>query len=117
MRIKSYLDTRSIGELEFLPPLLDPEKVHDQHVFIVEDIYDTGLTLRGAIEKVQQGKPASTSIAILLDKQGVTGRIAIPEIEYCGFKIDNEFVVGASCLDYNERFRNLKNLWVLVSAA
>ena len=116
MRIKSYFGAQSTGDLQFLPPYLDLKKISDEHALIIEDIYDTGLTLRGAIEKVQQGKPASISIAILLDKQGVPGRISVPEIDYCGFKIDNEFVVGASCLDHNERFRDEKSLWVLVGA-
>ena len=124
MRIKSYFGAKSTGDLQFLPPFLNPEKLHGKDVFIFEDIYDTGLTLQGAIEKVKEGKPASISIAVLLDKQEVLGKIPVPEITYCCFIIDNEFVVGASCLDHMikengkevERFRDLKDLWVLAGA-
>lgn len=115
MKIRSYYGARSTGDLQFLEPPLDLTEVSGKDVLVVEDIADTGLTLNGAAERISQGNPASIQTVVFLNKLGVPGKIAT-EIAYCCFDIDNEFVVGGYCLDHDERFRDLPDLWVLDGA-
>lgn len=78
--------------------------VENKHVLIVEDILDSGVTLSYIIDLMEQRKPASLELCVLLDKPE---RRRVPiKPKYCGFAIPDEFVVGYG-LDYAERFRNL----------
>ena len=81
-----------------------------RHVLIVEDIVDSGLTLAYLRASLQRRNPASLRICALLNKPG--RREAIVEVDYVGFDIPNEFVVGYG-LDYAERYRNLPYIGVL----
>ncbi len=81
-----------------------------KHVLIVEDIVDSGLTLAYLHESLQRRNPASLKICALLNKPD--RRTADVQIDYCGFDIPNEFVVGYG-LDYDERYRNLPYIGVL----
>ena len=81
-----------------------------RHVLIVEDIVDSGLTLAYLRESFQRRNPASLRICALLNKPG--RRQADVTIDYSGFDIPNEFVVGYG-LDYAERYRNLPYIGVL----
>ena len=81
-----------------------------KHVLIVEDIVDSGLTLAYLRESLQRRNPASLKICALLNKPD--RRTADIRIDYCGFDIPNEFVVGYG-LDYAERYRNLPYIGVL----
>jgi len=81
-----------------------------KHVLIVEDIVDSGLTLAYLRESLQRRNPASLKICALLNKPD--RRTADVRIDYCGFDIPNEFVVGYG-LDYAERYRNLPYIGVL----
>ena len=80
--------------------------IEGKHVIIVEDIVDTGHTLRYLLEMFRSRRPASMKIASLLDKPD--GRVAGEElvIDYCGFTIPNKFVVGYG-LDLAGYFRNI----------
>ena len=84
--------------------------IEDRHILIVEDIIDTGLTLNYLVEILNSREPASIKICTLLDKP--SRRIEPVEIDYNGFAIPDEFVVGYG-LDYNEHYRNLPNIMVL----
>jgi len=84
--------------------------VEGHHVIIVEDILDTGITLSYLVKLMQQRKPKSLRVATLLDKP--EHRRSAVQVDYVGFKIPDEFVVGYG-LDYAEDYRNLKDVCVL----
>lgn len=81
-----------------------------RHVVVVEDIVDTGLTLNAIIEHLQGLGPASLSVCTLLDKP--SGRKAACRMDYVGMEVAGGFVVGYG-LDFAERYRNLKGLYLL----
>lgn len=78
--------------------------IEGKHVLIVEDIVDTGITLKHLRELLSTRKPKSLRVASLLSKPAV--RQLEANIEFVGFEIANEFVVGYG-LDFAERYRNL----------
>jgi hypoxanthine phosphoribosyltransferase len=79
-------------------------EVTDKHLLIVEDIIDSGYTLRFVIDVLKARHPASIKLVTLLDKPS-RRQIAIP-VDYVGFQIEDKFVFGYG-LDLDERFRNL----------
>jgi hypoxanthine phosphoribosyltransferase len=78
-------------------------------VLIVEDIVDTGVTLNYLMHLMEQRKPRSIRIAALLDKP--ERRLRPVHVNYVGFQIPDEFVVGYG-LDYGEKYRNLDDICV-----
>lgn len=84
--------------------------IEGQHVLIVEDIVDSGVTLSYLTRVLAQRRPRSLEIATLLDKP--ERRIQLVDVKYVGFAIPDEFVVGYG-LDYAEDHRNLKDICVL----
>jgi hypoxanthine phosphoribosyltransferase len=82
-------------------------------VILVEDIVDTGLTLRYVLEHLHKKKPSSIKVCALLDKS--VRRMATIPLEYVGFEIPDEFVIGYG-LDYGGRYRNLPYVGVLKPA-
>lgn len=84
--------------------------IEGKHVVLVEDIYDTGNTLRVLREMLKIYRPASIEICAFLAKQ--KDRKQPIGIKYIGFDIDDVFVVGYG-LDYKERYRNLQCIGVL----
>jgi hypoxanthine phosphoribosyltransferase len=86
--------------------------IEGRDVILVEDIVDTGNTLRYLVDKLRSLKPASISVCALLYKPDAMEH-EIPELEYVGFEIENKFVVGYG-LDYQELGRNLKDIYQLV---
>ena len=85
-----------------------------RHVLLVEDIVDTGLTLSYLLGLLQTRDPASLATVALLDKQ--TRRIVDVPLEYRGFEVGDEFLVGYG-LDWDGRFRNLRSLWAILDLA
>ena len=83
----------------------------DRHIVIVEDIVETGLTLQYLIEKFKEKNPASISVAALLYKPKAL-KADIEEIEYIGFEIPNDFVVGFG-MDYKGFGRNTCDIYRL----
>ena len=81
-----------------------------QHVIMVEDIVDTGMTLNYLLNYLRTRNPASVRVCTLLDKR-VRRLVDVP-LDYVGFEIPDEFVVGYG-LDYLERYRNLPFIGVL----
>ena len=84
--------------------------IEGQHVILVEDILDTGLTLAYLRGLLLQQKPASLKIAALLDKPA--RRLEKIEADYVGFTLPNHFVVGYG-MDFAERYRNLPDICLM----
>ena len=109
MAVSSYgATTRSSGVVRILKDLDEP--VTDKHVLVVEDIIDTGLTLRYILRNLATRRPASVRVCGLLYKE--KDRAVDVPCEYVGFRIPDRFVVGYG-LDYGERYRNLPYIGVL----
>ncbi len=86
------------------------ENIKGRDIILVEDIVDTGMTLNHVIDYLSTKRPASIKVCALLDKRA--RRIADVPVEYVGFEIPDEFVVGYG-LDYQQRFRNLPFVAIL----
>ena len=86
------------------------QDVSGRHVLFIEDIIDTGQTLKNLRDTFKDRNVASVKIATLLDKP--EGRVVEIEADYTCFTIPNEFVVGYG-LDYNENYRNIPYVGVL----
>lgn len=108
MDVSSYRGTESTGEVRILKDLAST--ISNENVIIVEDIVDTGKTLKTVKGILQNRKPKSLKIISLLDKP--EGRLVECEVDYIGFTIPNEFVIGFG-LDYDELYRNLPYVGVL----
>jgi hypoxanthine phosphoribosyltransferase len=107
--VSSYgKDSRSSGQVKLNKDL--DSSIEGKTVIVVEDILDTGLTLRYLLRVLQQRKPKNLRVAVLLDK--VERRLTDVRADYVGFPIPNEFVVGYG-LDYAERYRNLADVKIL----
>ena len=107
--VSSYgKDTKSSGQVKLNKDL--DSGIEGKVVIVVEDILDTGLTLQYLLRVLQQRKPKSLKVAVLLDKK--ERRIADVRADYVGFQIPDEFVVGYG-LDYAERYRNLPDVGIL----
>ncbi|MET3113065.1 hypoxanthine phosphoribosyltransferase [Pedobacter sp. CG_S7] len=111
IRVSSYKDTESTGIIKEAFGL--PDNLHNRDIILVEDIVDTGLTLKYILEKVRLQAPASVKVCSLLLKPDAL-LAPVPELEYIGFEIPNEFVVGYG-LDYNGLGRNLKDIYSAVN--
>ncbi len=114
MAISSYGGTRteSSGIVRILMDL--NTNIENRHVLIVEDIIDTGRTLQYIKENLETRDPASLRICTLLNKQ--SRREVQIDLDYVGFDIPNEFVVGYG-LDYGELYRNLSYIGILKQEA
>lgn len=109
MVVSSYgSGTDSSGEIRIIKDLSQP--IEGMNVIIVEDIIDTGYTLKNLKKLLSTRNPKSLKICSLLDKP--SRRKVELEGDYIGFKVPNEFVVGYG-LDYNEKYRNLPDICVL----
>ena len=107
--ISSYgRGTTSSGEVRLTKDLDVSVEGHD--VIVVEDIVDSGITLSYLVQVFRQRRPKSLRIATLLDKPERRQRPV--KVDYVGFQIPDEFVVGYG-LDYGEDYRNLKDVCVL----
>lgn len=85
-------------------------EIENKNVLIVEDIIDTGLSLNSIYKLLEQKKPASIKICTLLLKEK-KHKVPYP-IQFVGFKIEDEFVVGYG-MDFREKYRNLKYIGIL----
>lgn len=103
MVVSSYGDEyKSSGVVKILKDLDEP--IEGKNVLIVEDIIDSGRTLKYIKNILKERSPASIKICTLLDK--AEQREACVDVEYSGFTIGNEFVIGYG-LDYKQYYRNL----------
>lgn len=94
--------TKSSGEVRMTLDVANP--IRDRHVIIVEDIIDTGLTMKYLQDTLSSRNPASIKTASLLHKPNAQ-KIEC-QVDYKGFEIGNDFVVGYG-LDYQGKYRNL----------
>jgi len=103
MSVSSYgVSTESSGVVKILKDL--DFEIEGKHVLIVEDIIDTGLTLKYLTKNLETRNAASVKICTLLDKP--SRRKCDINIDYFGFTIPDKFIVGYG-IDYAEKFRNL----------
>jgi hypoxanthine phosphoribosyltransferase len=109
MSIASYGSGSSTSGVVRILKDLDRD-ITGQHVLVVEDIIDSGLTLSWLLRNLRARKPASIEVAALLRKPEAA-RVDVP-VKYVGFDLDNVFVVGYG-LDYAERYRNLPYIGTL----
>ena len=107
MRVKSYTK-RKQGDIQITKDLETPVK--GKHVYIVDDIYDTGNTMAAVIEYLEVKHPASISIASLITRE----TSPIPKYKsYHAFTIGDEWIVGMGCDDEKGFNRNLPSIWAL----
>ena len=110
--IASYGDeTKSSGVVRITHDLTKP--IEGKHVIVVEDIVDTGLTIHYLLDNFQTRQPKTLKVASLLHKP--ERALQKVPIDYLGFTIPNEFVVGYG-LDFAQRYRNLPFIGVVEGA-
>jgi hypoxanthine phosphoribosyltransferase len=109
VRLSSYGSAReSSGKVRVVQGVKTSIKGRD--VLVVEDIVDTGITISFLLDYLKKKKPASLKLCTLTDKPS---RHRVPvSINYLGFTVPNKFIVGYG-LDYDERFRNLPDIYVI----
>lgn len=107
MAASSYEGTDSTGEVKIKYDLKRP--VHGKNILLVEDIVDTGTTLKTVLEIMRMRNPASIKLASLLYKPA--RNIHPVDIDYLGFEIEDKFVIGYG-LDYNGLYRELPYIGV-----
>jgi hypoxanthine phosphoribosyltransferase len=100
--ISSYQGTSSSGVVQITSDLTRP--IEGKDVLLVEDIVDTGLTMRYLLDNLATRQPSSLQVCALLEKPS-RARVTVP-IDYRGFVIADEFVVGYG-LDWDGKMRNL----------
>ena len=111
IKIRSYLGKESSGTIELLKDISSDIKGRD--VIIVEDIIDTGNTIKYLKKHLKRKNPKSIRIASLLMKPDSSELSS--KIDWIGFEISSELVVGYG-LDYNQEFRNLNAIFKLGEA-
>lgn len=102
IQVESYEGDKSTGKIKLTQDLIG--KLEGKNIIIVEDIIDTGRTLEYLKEYIKKLNPKSIKICTLLSKP--SRRIVELDVDYIGFSIPDEFVVGFG-MDYNQRYRNL----------
>ena len=109
--VQSYgNDTKSSGVVQITLDLTTP--IDGEHVLVVEDIVDTGLTLDYILSSLKNRNPASVQVCSLLHKPA---RMKKPvAIDYLGFTIDDVFVVGYG-LDWAQKYRNISEIGVVIN--
>lgn len=109
LSLSSYGDSTKSSGIVRIKKDIDAD-IQNRHIIIVEDIVDSGLTLKYIKDYFKQHNPASISICTLLDKPDA--HQAEIEVDYIGFEVGNEFVVGYG-LDYAQKYRNLPYIAIL----
>jgi hypoxanthine phosphoribosyltransferase len=113
MAVSSYgAATKTSGVVRILKDL--DHDLKDRDVLVVEDIVDSGLTLKYLLKNLAGRKPATLEVAALLRKEGIQ-QVEL-NLRYVGFDIPNEFVVGYG-LDFAEKYRNLPYIGTLKPTA
>jgi hypoxanthine phosphoribosyltransferase len=109
VKLASYQGTTSTGKVTEVMGI--NESLAGRHVIIVEDIVDTGLTMKRMIETLGTRNPASISVCSLLLKPDKL-KVDI-DVKYCALRIPNEFIVGYG-LDYDQAGRGLRDIYSVV---
>ena len=108
MDVTSYSGTRTTGDIKILKDL--DTSVVGKDVLIVEDIVDSGYTVRAVRDLLMKREARSVKVVSLLNKPGQ--RVVDENPEYVGFEVGNEFVVGYG-MDFNQHYRCLPFIGVL----
>ena len=109
MSVSSYgASSETSGVVRVLKDL--DKNIEDRDVLIIEDIIDSGLTLKHLLALLSQRRPKSIRTCVLFDK--VERRQTKITPDYCGFIVPDEFLVGFG-LDYDEKYRNLPYAGIL----
>lgn len=109
VKLASYQGTTSTGTIKEVIGI--NEDLSGRTVIIVEDIVESGLTIKRMIETIGTRAPKSIHICTLLIKPD---RLTVPlDVEYAAIEIPNDFIVGYG-LDYNQQGRNLRDIYTLV---
>ena len=109
MKLSSYGEKKiSSGEVKELKHT--DAQLEGRHVLVIEDIVDTGLTVKYILDKMRAENPASLKMVTLLHKPDATHHEV--QLDYVGFEIENKFVLGYG-LDYGQLGRNLPAIYVL----
>ena len=109
MSVSSYgSSTVSSGKIEVKKDL--DESIENKNIIIIEDIIDTGRTLKYLLEDLRKRNPKSLKLCTMLDKPD--RRVVEVATDYTGFEIPDEFVVGYG-LDYDQKYRNLPYIGIL----
>jgi hypoxanthine phosphoribosyltransferase len=107
--VRSYGEgTESSGVVQITQDLSRP--IENEHVLIVEDIVDTGLTIGHLMDLLRTRNPASVKVCSLLHKPA-RAKVQV-RVDYLGFTIEDRFVVGYG-LDFGERYRNVPYIGVI----
>lgn len=113
MKLSSYGDAKvSSGQVTELKEI--NADLEGRHVILVEDIIDTGLSMKFMTDRMKLLNPASVSVMTLLHKKEATRHDV--QIDYVGFEIPNKFVLGYG-LDYAQEGRNLAQVYILEDQA
>ncbi|MED5434013.1 MAG: hypoxanthine phosphoribosyltransferase [Candidatus Neomarinimicrobiota bacterium] len=108
IKVASYTGGQSTGAIKFEKDL--SSDISGKNVIIIEDVIDSGITINFLKQLIENKKPKSLKIATLLLKSEVA-KLNF-EIDWVGFEISSEFVVGYG-LDYNQKLRNLNAVYRL----
>ena len=108
-----YGGTSSCGQVQIQSDCQINEKLAGQNILIVDDIYDTGLTLDSVIKKLKESNPKSIKTCVLLEKK-ICHKVDVP-IDFLGMKIEDHFIVGYG-LDHNQKYRELPFIAILPEA-
>jgi len=109
IRASSYQGTNSTGKLEISDFSIN--EVEQKQVLLIDDIFDTGLTINHIYHHLQQQQPDSLDLCVLLEKKKQREGVNITS-DYVGFYIEDNFVVGYG-MDYDGKFRNLPDIHIL----
>ncbi len=107
IRYKSYAGTASTGKIQEVYGL--QEDIKGRSVIVIEDIVDTGRTIKHLVSDLEKRGPADIKVATLLFKPDVCQEGIRPD--YVGFAIPQDFIIGYG-LDIDEQARNLRDIWV-----
>ena len=108
IQVASYYNDTEPSEIEFV--YRSKQSFNGEHVLIIEDIVDTGNTIDFLIRYINQFNPKSVKVCSLLNKP--SRREKEVQVDYCGFEIPNEFVIGYG-LDYAQKYRNFSFIGIL----
>ncbi|MBT2290542.1 hypoxanthine phosphoribosyltransferase [Paenibacillus albidus] len=111
MAVSSYGNAATTSGAVIIRKDIDTD-IRGKHILLVEDLIDTGLTLKHLKEHFLNSGALSVRICTILNKP--SRRLADVEVEYSGIEIPDEFVVGYG-LDYAEQYRNLPEVWVVAT--
>lgn len=108
IKLSSYVGTESTGKVRQVIGI--NEKIEGRTVVVVEDIVDTGHSMKHLLEQLATYKPADVKVCTLLFKPGKLEEDI--KIDYCAMEIPNDFIVGYG-LDYDQQGRQLRDIYVV----